>query len=60
MNNYIVLTKLRHRNNSRKGNKEIYCQEIKAKSLGHAELKIIRKWAALNCDATIIQITIYN
>jgi len=58
MNNYIVLTKLKHENNSDKGNKEVHCQTIEANTFSEVELIVKIKWAKVNCDAEIIQITI--
>ena len=57
MDTYIVLMKLKHEKNSNKGNKEIHCQPIKAKSFANAELITLKKWTKVNCDAEIIQIT---
>jgi hypothetical protein len=60
MNNYIVLTKLKHQQNSEIGNKEVYSQIVNANSFGEAELITKTNWAKTQCDAQIIQITIYS
>ena len=60
MKKYIVLSKLKHEQNSNEGNNNIHCGTIEAHTFAEAELIIKTEWARVKCDAEIIQISIYS
>lgn len=60
MKNYIVLSKLKHEQNTTDGNNDIHCNNVEAYTFAEAELIIKTQWARVNCDAEIIQISIYS
>lgn len=61
MKKHIVLSKLKHEQNSTEGNNNnnIHCGTIEANTFSEAELIIKTQLARVKCDAEIIQISIY-
>ncbi len=59
MKEYVVVYKLRHEKNTEEGNKEMHVLYVEANTFAEAELTIKVKWAKVNCDAEIMQISIF-
>ncbi len=60
MKKYIVLSKLKHEQNSTEGNNYIHCNTVEAYTFAEAELITKTEWARVKCNAEIIQISIYS
>lgn len=58
MKGFIVLLYLNHANNVETDRSQIHCQKINANDFSHAESKVKKKWAKVNCKAEIVQITL--
>lgn len=58
MKKFLVLVKLKHKKNSDKGNEEHHLQTVDALTFGEAEILVQLRWAKMDCEAEIFQISL--
>lgn len=60
MEKFIVLTTLKHPENTTEGNEAIHSQVVEAQFYSEVELKVLMQWSKVGCECKILQITQYS